>query len=90
MRQCVLRSICGQLQDHLVPIRFAVPENTPMADPELSFFRWARLRDFSEMGLALRGPDIKEYIREGYMERNATEVILTAKGNDALKHEPAV
>jgi hypothetical protein len=61
-----------------------------MADKELSFFRWARLRDFSEMGLALRGPDIKEFISEGYMERTDTAVILTDKGKDALTHEPTV
>ena len=61
-----------------------------MADQELSFFRWARLRDFSEMGLALRGPDIKEFINEGYMERTDTVVTLTDKGKQALTHEPAV
>jgi hypothetical protein len=61
-----------------------------MVDKELSFFRWARLRDFSEMGLALRGPDIREFIDEGYMERTGTAVILTDKGKQALTHEPAV
>jgi hypothetical protein len=61
-----------------------------MADTELTFFRWARLRDFSEMGLALRGPDIREFIDEGYMERTDTTVFLTDKGRKALTHEPAV
>ena len=61
-----------------------------MVDNELTFFRWARLRDFSEMGLALRGPDIREFIDEGYMERTDTAVILTDKGRQALTHEPAV
>ena len=61
-----------------------------MADQELTFFRWARLRDFSEMGLALRGPDIREFIDEGYMERTDSAVILTDKGRKALTHEPAV
>jgi hypothetical protein len=57
---------------------------------ELTFFRWARLRDFSENGLALRGPDLNEYINEGYMERTETAIVLTAKGKDALLHEPRV
>ena len=61
-----------------------------MVDKELTFFRWARLRDFSEMGLALRGPDIRDFIDEGYMERTDTAVILTDKGRQALTHEPAV
>ena len=61
-----------------------------MVDKELTFFRWARLRDFSEMGLALRGPDIREFIDEGYMERTDSVVILTDKGKQALTHEPAV
>ena len=61
-----------------------------MADEELTFFRWARLRDFSEMGLALRVPDIKEFISDGYLERTETAVILTDKGKQALMHEPAV
>jgi hypothetical protein len=61
-----------------------------MSEPQLTFFRWARLRDFSEMGLALRGPDIKEYISEGYLERTETAVILTDKGKEALTHEPTV
>ena len=61
-----------------------------MATQELSFFRWARLRDFSEMGLSLRGPDIKDYINDGYMERTETNVVLTDKGKEALKHEPSV
>ena len=61
-----------------------------MAEQQLTFFRWARLRDFSEMGLALRGPDIKEYISEGYLERTESAVILTEKGKEALAHEPKV
>ena len=61
-----------------------------MTEPELTFFRWARLRDFSEMGLALRGPDIREFIDEGYMERTGSVVVLTDKGKQALTHEPAV
>jgi hypothetical protein len=61
-----------------------------MAEQELTFFRWARLRDFSEMGFALRGPDIREYINDGYMERTESSVILTDKGREALKHEPGV
>ena len=61
-----------------------------MAEGELSFFRWARLRDFSEMGLALRRPDIKEYINEGYLEQTDTAVVLTEKGKQALTKEPAV
>ena len=61
-----------------------------MADQELTFFRWARLRDFSQMGLALRGPDIKDYINDGYLERTETTVILTDKGKQALTHEPTV
>jgi hypothetical protein len=61
-----------------------------MTDKALTFFRWARLRDFSEMGLALRGLDLKEYINEGYLERSEDAVILTDKGREALLHEPAV
>jgi hypothetical protein len=61
-----------------------------MTDRELTFFRWARLRDFSEMGLALRKPEVQEFISEGYMERTETAVILTQKGKEALTHEPAV
>jgi hypothetical protein len=63
---------------------------TVMTESELTFFRWARLRDFFEMGLALRNPELREFIREGYMERTETAVVLTQKGKDALKHEPAV
>jgi hypothetical protein len=61
-----------------------------MSEQQLTFFRWARLRDFSEMGLSLRGPDIKEYISEGYLERTDTAVILTEKGKQALTQEPKV
>jgi hypothetical protein len=61
-----------------------------MADQQLTFFRWARLRDFSEIGLALRGPELKEFINEGYMERTDGTVIVTDKGKEALTHEPAV
>jgi hypothetical protein len=61
-----------------------------MTETELTFFRWARLRDFSEMGLALRKPEVQEFIGEGYMERTETAVILTEKGKEALRHEPAV
>jgi hypothetical protein len=61
-----------------------------MTDHDLNFFRWARLRDFSEMGLALRRPELKEFISEGYMEQTEVAVVLTDKGKEALKHEPAV
>jgi hypothetical protein len=61
-----------------------------MTDRELTFFRWARLRDFSEMGLALRGSELQVFISEGYMERTETELLLTDKGKEALMHEPAV
>ena len=61
-----------------------------MADKALTFFRWARLRDFSEIGLALRGHDVKEYIDDGYMERTESAVILTEKVKEALLNEPAV
>jgi hypothetical protein len=61
-----------------------------MSDTTLTFYRWARLRDFYEMGLALRGPDINEFISEGYLERTETEVRVTDKGKEALRHEPAV
>jgi predicted methyltransferase len=61
-----------------------------VAESELSFFRWARLRDFSEMGLALSRPHINEFIKEGYLERTETAVILTEKGKEALTKEPAV
>jgi hypothetical protein len=57
---------------------------------ELTFFRWARLRDFSVMGLALRRPEVQEFIRDGYLEQTEAEVIVSAKGKEALLREPAV
>lgn len=60
-----------------------------MTDQPLSFYRWVRLRDFVNEGLALRRPDVQEFIHEGYLERNDQKVIPTAKGLEALKHEPA-
>jgi hypothetical protein len=56
---------------------------------ELTFFRWARLRDFSDMGLALRRSEVEEFIRDGYLERTESEVIVSAQGKEALLREPA-
>jgi len=60
-----------------------------MTEPELTFFRWMLLRDFVVDGLALRRPDIQQFIREGYLERSGEIVTPTPRGVEALKHEPA-
>jgi hypothetical protein len=65
-------------------------EYTVMTDGELTFFRWARLRDFIEINLALRRPEVRVFIAEGYLEQTDAAVILTEKGKEALRHEPAV
>jgi hypothetical protein len=61
-----------------------------MPEPELPFSRWMRLRDFVNDGLALRRPDIQEFIREGYLQRDGEVVTPTPQGLEALKHEPDV
>jgi hypothetical protein len=61
-----------------------------MTNGELSFFRWARLRDFADTGLALRRPEVQEFIRDGYLEQAESVVMLSSKGKEALLHEPAV
>jgi len=60
-----------------------------MNEPQLTFYRWVRLRDLVNDHLALRRPEIEEFIKEGYLEREGAAVLPTAKGVEALKHEPA-
>ena len=57
---------------------------------ELTFSRWALLRDYIEIKVSLRREMIQSFIRDGYLTRTETAVELTDKGRDALKHEPAV
>ena len=61
-----------------------------MTNLSLTFYRWARLRDFVNDGLALRRIDVLEFIHDGYLEHNDGTVTVTVKGRDALLHEPTV